>query len=390
MEIKKGLDSYSIDEKRLIITTSDLVKIESINPPGLEEEVGNYLMNFFKEASIEAWTIPVEGSRFDVVARIPGKDSTSSLAFTGHMDVVPVSEKESLRWKTPPFSGEIQGGYIHGRGSADMKGGLASAMVAMREITKRGIIPQRDIYLIATVDEEDGMKGSKALLKEPLLDSISLMVVCEPTSLKACIAGKGRTYGNIRISGKTGHGSQGKGHNAIDFARKLLNQMEETKFPEYQGTPYGDSFWQPLVIHAGVEPCVVPDELELKVDARLVPEHKTESVWKKMQEILEELKAENAGYDATVEIIDQREGWTMGEDDPKVLQLRDVFTELMIPFETTYFAGTTDGSIFRKRGIDCIIVGPGDLSCVHQENERVAIGELTDSCQIYFEMMRRF
>lgn len=271
-----------------------------------------------------------------------------------------------------------------------MKGGLASAMVAMREITKRGIIPQRDIYLIATVDEEDGMKGSKALLKEPLLDSISLMVVCEPTSLKACIAGKGRTYGNIRISGKTGHGSQGKGHNAIDFARKLLNQMEETKFPEYQGTPYGDSFWQPLVIHAGVEPCVVPDELELKVDARLVPEHKTESVWKKMQEILEELKAENAGYDATVEIIDQREGWTMGEDDPKVLQLRDVFTELMIPFETTYFAGTTDGSIFKKKGIDCFIIGPGDLSCVHKENERVAIRELTDSCQIYFEMMRRF
>lgn len=390
MEIKKGLDSYSIDEKRLIITTSDLVKIESINPPGLEEEVGNYLMNFFKEASIEAWTIPVEGSRFDVVARIPGKDSTSSLAFTGHMDVVPVSEKESLRWKTPPFSGEIQGGYIHGRGSADMKGGLACAMVAMREITKRGIIPQRDIYLIATVDEEDGMKGSKALLKEPLLDSISLMVVCEPTSLKACIAGKGRTFGNIRISGKTGHGSQGKGHNAIDFARKLLNRMEETKFPEYQGTPYGDSFWQPLVIHAGVEPCVVPDELELKVDARLVPEHKTESVWKKMQEILEELKAENAGYDATVEIIDQREGWTMGKDDSKVVQLRDVFDELKIPLETTYFAGTTDGSIFRKKGIDCIIVGPGDLSCVHQENEKVAIRELAESCQIYFEMMRRF
>lgn len=390
METKKGSDSFSVDEKRLIKTTSDLVKIESINPPGLEEEVGNYLLDFFREASIEARAIPVEGNRFNVVARIPGKDSTSSLAFTGHMDVVPVSEKERARWKTPPFSGEVQGGFIHGRGSADMKGGLASAMVAMREIAKRGIIPQRDIYLIATVDEEDGMKGSKALLKEPFLDSVSLMVVCEPTSLKACIAGKGRTYGNIRITGQTGHGSQGKGRNAIDFARKLLNRMEETRFPEYQGTPYGDSFWQALSIHAGVEPCVVPDELELKVDARLVPEHKTESVWQKMQEILEELKAENSGYDVALEIIDQREGWTTKEDAPKVLQLRDVFAELMIPFQATYFAGTTDGSIFRKKGIDCIIVGPGDLSCVHQENERVAISELIDSCQIYFEMMRRF
>ncbi|MGB4588116.1 MAG: M20 family metallopeptidase [Clostridiaceae bacterium] len=390
MGIKEDSDLFLIDEKRLINTTSDLVKIESINPPGLEEEVGKYLMNFFQEASIEAWTIPVEGSRFDVVARIPGKDSTSSLAFTGHMDVVPVSEKERLRWKTPPFSGEIQGEFIRGRGSADMKGGLASAMVAMREIVKRGIIPQNDIYLIATVDEEDGMKGSKALLKEPFLDSVSLMVVCEPTSLKACIAGKGRTYGNIRITGKTGHGSQGKGHNAIDFMRKLLNRMEETRFPEYQGTPYGDSFLQCLAIHAGVEPCVVPDELELRVDARLVPEHKTESVWKKMEEILEELKGENAGYEAAIEIIDQREGWTMKEDSPKILQLRDVFEELKIPFQTDYFAGTTDGSIFRKKSKDCIIVGPGDLSCVHQENEKVAIRELIDSCKIYFEMMRRF
>jgi len=109
-----------------------------------------------------------------------------------------------------------------------------------------------------------------------------------------------------------------------------------------------------------------------------------------MQEILDGLKVENEGYEARVEIIDQREGWKMSEDAPGVLQLRKVFEDLEIPFETTFFAGTTDGSIFRKKGIDCIILGPGDLNRVHKENERVAIRELTDSCQIYFEMMQRF
>ena len=390
MKIKTKTGSFSMDGERLVNTTRDLVKIASINPPGLETEVGTYLVNFFREAAIEVRMIPMEGNRFNVVARLPGMDSTTSLAFTGHMDVVPVSEKESLRWDTPPFSGEIKDGFICGRGSADMKGGLASAMVAMAQIVQRGITPQRDIYLIATVDEEDGMKGSKALLQEPFLDTVSLLVVCEPTGQKACIAGKGRTYGNIRITGQTGHGSQGKGHNAIDFARKLLNKMEETQFPEFEGTPFGDSFWQPMVINAGVEPCVVPDELELRVDARLVPDHKTESIWKKMQEILDGLKVENEGYEARVEIIDQREGWKMSDDAPAVLQLRKVFEDLEIPFETTFFAGTTDGSIFRKKGIDCIILGPGDLNRVHKENERVEIRELTDSCQIYFEMMQRF
>ncbi len=390
MNSKNIIPSSVIDVEKLLKTTSDLVQIKSTNPPGLEEAVGKYMVEFFQEASIETKIFAVENGRFDVVARIPGKSSSAPLAFTGHMDVVPVSGKEFSRWNTPPFSGEIHEGFLYGRGSSDMKGGLASAMVAMAEIVKKGITPSEDIYLIATVDEEDSMKGSKALLKESFLDTIPLVIVCEPTGLKICTAGKGRTYANIKITGQTGHGSQGKGHNAIDFARQLLNKMEETTFPEYENTPYGNSFWQPLSIHAGVEPCVVPDELELKVDARLVPNHKTEAIWDEMENILSGVKVQNPGYEGAIEIIDQREGWILPSTDPTVSKIKEIYEHLHIPFETTFFAGTTDGSILRKKGMDCIILGPGDLSGVHKENERVSIQELIDSCKIYFEMMRRF
>ena len=75
----------------------------------------------------------------------------------------------------------------------------------MEEIVKEGITPSEDIYFIATVDEEDSMKGSKALLKESFLDTIPLIIVCEPTGLKICTAGKGRTYANLKITGQTGH-----------------------------------------------------------------------------------------------------------------------------------------------------------------------------------------
>lgn len=389
MNSKTAALSSIIDVERLLKTTGDLVKIKSTNPPGLEGAVGKYLIEFFQKASIETRSFSVENGRFDVVAKIPGKSSSFPLAFTGHMDVVPVSEKEVSRWNTPPFSGEVHEGFLYGRGSSDMKGGLASAMVAMEEIVKKGITPSEDIYLIATVDEEDSMKGSKALLKESFLDTIPLVIVCEPTGLKICTAGKGRTYANLKITGQTGHGSQGKGHNVIDFTRQLLNKMEGTTFPKYENTPYGDSFWQALSINAGVEPCVVPDELTLKVDARLVPNHNTEAVWDGMEKLLGHLKAENPGYEATVEVIDQREGWVLPSTAPIVSKVKKIYDDLHIPFETTFFAGTTDGSILQKKGMDCIILGPGDLSCVHKENEKVAVKELIDSCKIYFEIMRR-
>ena len=385
---KKGF-IMDFDYEMLLKTTSDLVKIESINPPGLEEAVGEYLIDFLREASIETSVYPVENGRFNVVGRIKGTERSPSLVFTGHMDVVPVSGKEKERWDTRPFSGEIKDGFLYGRGSSDMKGGLASAMVAMSEIAKRGIRPARDIYLIATVDEEDGMKGSRGLLKEAFLDTIGLLVVCEPTGLKICTAGKGRTYADIRVTGQTGHGSQGKGGNVIDFARQLMNKMHETSFTEYENTIYGSSFWQPLSISAGREPCIIPDELVLKVDARLVPDHRTEDIWLRMEGIIKALEDENPGCEAAIEIIDRREGWILPAASEAISKLKDIYEDLNIPFETTFFAGTTDGSILRKNNFECLIVGPGDLAGVHRENERVSLQDLVQSCRIYLEMMKR-
>jgi acetylornithine deacetylase/succinyl-diaminopimelate desuccinylase family protein len=384
MDNKFSTETY---ESLLLKTVSDLVRIESINPPGNEEPVSSYLLDFFMTRSIEAEVYTVEGKRMNVVAHIPGKDSSKAIAFTGHMDVVPVSPKEALRWTSPPFSGELSGGFLHGRGSSDMKGGLASAMVSMAAIKESGFTPPRDIYMIATVDEEDGMKGSKSLLDEKFLEKVELLIVCEPTGLMVCTAGKGRTYGTISVQGGTGHGSQGKGQNAIDLARRLMNLMEEEDFAGYEDTDYGSSFWQPLSIQAGVEPCVVPDELQLKIDARLVPEHDPDDIWRRLDRIIERLKLENPGYEVSYDVIDMREGWIVPEGSENLLKVKNVYIKAGIQFITSFFAGTTDGSIFRRRGIECLILGPGDLSLVHRENEKVKISELIDSLRIYTIMM---
>ena len=79
------------------------------------------------------------------------------------MDVVPVSDDEMKRWNTPPFTSTIKDGKLYGRGSADMKSGLLSALYAMILLKRNNITPKRDIILVATIDEENYMKGSRAL-----------------------------------------------------------------------------------------------------------------------------------------------------------------------------------------------------------------------------------
>lgn len=375
-----------IDSDFLFSTISDLVRLPSINPPGDEHQVANYVMTFFDTFAIPTTCYPVASDRTVIVGKIPGERSDGALAFTGHMDVVPVSPDESRRWTSPPFSGEISDGFLHGRGSADMKGGLGACMVTMAHMKKQGILPPTDIYLIATVDEEDGMIGSKRLLHEPFLRQIDRLIVCEPTQLTLATAGRGRTYANIHVKGQTGHGSQGKSGNAIDYARCLLNAMEEITFGEYASREYGTSFWQPLAINAGVEPCVVPDEVQIKVDARLVPSQPTDSVWEAMDSILASLKTSHPQYCATVEIIDRREGWIHPEN-AWVKTLDRHMAALGLSSTHSTFPGTTDGSVLRQTGMDCLIIGPGDLSTVHRENEKVSLNELLTAANLYYQLI---
>lgn len=383
-------DELNVYKEELLKILQDTVKIKSINPPGLELAMCDYVYEYMKNFNEETYKFEVEKDRYDIVSIIRGKKSENGIIFTGHMDVVPVSEDEYSRWDVDPFSGEIQGDFLFGRGSSDMKSGLCSAMVSMKYLKEKGITPLRDIALVATIDEEDSMKGSKKLVENELLKNFSEVVVCEPTNLEICNVGRGRTYGVIDIKGQTGHGSQyGIGKNAILIANVFINKMMEEDFEEESQEIYGKSFWQPLAINAGVEPCVVPDDCKMKIDARLAPEHFTQNIWDKVDVIIEELQKEIPGFKATVEIIDRREPWITDLDSNIMKNMKEVYDDLGVNFITTDFKGTTDGTIFKIDGRDIVIIGPGDLSKVHKENECVSIKDLYKSLEIYTELMKK-
>ena len=361
-----------IDEDELVGMLSKAVDIPSINPKGNEKPMCEYVEKLLKENNIEYSSVPVEEGRYDIIAKIRGSQDKDALVFTGHMDVVPVSEDEMKRWNTPPFTSTIKDGKLYGRGSADMKSGLISAIYSMILLKRNNITPKRDIILAATIDEENLMKGSKALQDNEAFKNAKYLIVCEPTDMKICNEQKGRTWADICVHGMTAHGSQkGVGENAIYLAIKLIEKIKHTEFKEYP-----DTFWRTLAINAGVEPQVVPDRCVFTVDARLQVGHEPAKIWEKLEELIQEIKSENPHFDATYEIEDMRTSWHTKKEDEMIQGIISSLKKFDINPVFDTFTGSTDASMLIKNNLIPVIIGPGDLSVVHRENEYVELKQL--------------
>ena len=372
-----------IDKDELVEIFSKAVAIPSTNPKGNEKPMCEYVENLLKQNDIEYFTVPVENDRYDIIAKIHGHSSEDSIVFTGHMDVVPVSDDEMNRWNTHPFSPTIKDGKLFGRGSADMKSGLISAIYSMILLKRHNIKPSRDVILAATIDEENYMKGSKALQNNPIFENAKYLIVCEPTDMKICNEQKGRTWADVCVHGMTAHGSQkGVGENAIYLAIKLIEKIKNTEFEKYP-----DTFWRTLAINAGVEPQVVPDRCTFTVDARLQVGHDPSNIWEKLEDMIKQIKKENPHFDATYDIADMRTSWHTSKEDKLIQDIEKSLQNIGInPVFETFF-GSTDDSMLIKNNLIPVIIGPGDLSVVHRENEYVELSQLYDSCRLYLDIM---
>ncbi len=364
--------------EELISLVSDLIRLPSENPPGREVLVEQYLIQFCEKNNLRVERIPVISKRSNLIITLPDEEGEKPLAFTGHMDVVPVGDNELLRWQTPPFEPVVQDGWLIGRGSADMKGGLACLLFAMSEFSRASIRPKRPIHLLVTCDEEDAMRGSRAFLEHPLMNKLSDLVVCEPTGMTLCRSSRGRTYGEVVIRGKTAHGSRPSvGVNTIDIAADIIRSLRTLN--SEMSPPI--SHWQPLFIHAGVEPGIIPDVCRLRLDCRIMPGGSCDHEIARLNGMLCEIAvAHHVKIEFSVE--DKREPWVTASDHRLVSKIHSLGD-----FEETTFSGSTDANIFREAGLVPVIIGPGDLSDVHHENERVSLKDLERAFILYKTLM---
>lgn len=370
------------EKQELYQILSDLVKIKSINPPGKEKKVSEYLMRLFDSENIKYEISKVTSNRMNLIVKFSGKSSEYSTIFTGHQDVVPVSKDEIKRWNFDPFSGEIKNGFLLGRGSSDMKSGLASFIYALILLNRKKLLPKHDIILLITCDEEHYMSGSSKALSHPDIKKAKYAVVCEPTSLQIHHQSRGRTWAKVEIFGKTAHGSQKNvGLNAIEIASQIIVDIKNFSFNNTS------SFWQTYKIEAGVEPAIVPDYCAFYVDARLGLNHNPDEVWIDLKNIIEKQQKENPLMHYKIEVIEKRDPWHTDINNYLIQNCASILQTLGINIQYSCFPGSTDGSKLNNIGIETLIIGPGNLSMAHRENEQVLLNEVSISCNLYLNMM---
>nr|NLI48883.1 M20 family metallopeptidase [Propionibacterium sp.] len=371
-----------------------LIRLPSVNPPGGEQPVADHLAAHLGAHGLAVERVPVPGHGDALVAVLPGRGAAPARIFTGHLDVVGVSNAERARWAVDPFSGLIRDGRLVGRGAADMKGGVAAMVTAALDLHREGRTPPGDILLVLTTDEEDLMGGAKAVAGHPLLARDADVVVGEPTGLTLCTTGRGRTWATLTLRGATGHGSQASGRNPIQLAADLVAELDAEDFTATAAPDAPASFWRPLAIRAGVEPCVVPDTCTLTIDARLAPDHDPADVWVRLDAALGRLRAAHPALDVDVTVVDVREGWRTPAASGLVGEAKAALDAEGLDPTPGVFAGTTDGTVLRRasegHGVrDVVICGPGALHAAHRENESVALTELDAAVRLYRRLMER-
>ncbi|MFT5548592.1 MAG: succinyl-diaminopimelate desuccinylase, partial [Candidatus Azotimanducaceae bacterium] len=229
--MKKQLDVVGL--------TQAIVAMNTINPPGNELKCAAFLADILESSDFDTQLVKFADGRANLIARKGHVDGVKPICLTGHIDTVPLGHEP---WTQDPFNGEIIDGKLYGRGSCDMKGGVAAIIVAAINIGKN-LLNTGGVTLIFTCGEETGCEGAKALCKMPeVLGEASAIIVGEPTSNKPLIGHKGALWLHAACKGVTAHGSTPElGVNAIYKASRSISQIENFGFDvpphEVMGNP---------------------------------------------------------------------------------------------------------------------------------------------------------
>ena len=371
----------------LVSLTRDLVSIRSVNPPGSEAEIAGYVENYLEDLGVATTSVDLNGDpdRRSVVGRIPGKGS-GSVVLCGHLDTVDVTEEH---WTVPAFDGLVKDGRIYGRGSADMKGGLAVMMVLARLIVESGLTPDRDVVLAFTADEEKGYGGAYNLGSGDLLDDAEFLIITEPTNGDVYAGEKGELWAEVTFHGKAAHGSTPEnGVNAVmvaaNFALKLASRVDE--FPRDDSV--GRTTLNVGQLDGGWQVNIVPDEATVKLDFRVITDDHRELALEAVNELAEKLAGEAGGeYEAEV----------LSYQEPVVSDVEDRFVSgfyraagsrpggddgsgpIIVPY-------CTDASaLVPQLEVPLVLYGPGAIEMAHQPDEYVEVDSLIESLETFVE-----
>ena len=371
--------------KELLAMVKRLIAFETVSRDsnlGLIEWTRDYLAGLGATSRL---TYDATGKKANLFATL-GEGSRPGLVLSGHTDVVPV---EGQAWDTDPFKATVIGDKLYGRGSADMKGYIATALVmAPQFLASKANAP---LHFAFSYDEEVGCIGVRGLIKD--LQDIGLKtagcIVGEPTLMQPIIAHKGTHRFRCCITGREAHSSYTtQGVNAIEYAariivyiRQMADRLQQLETRDYAFTvPF--TTMQTGLIRGGLAANIVPKECEFIFEARTLPGASEHKLFQEVKDyaatLLPEMQRIEPNAAIQLELLNTAPGMNMQESD-EIVKLAAALSRNKPNGAVSY---GTEGGLFQAAGIPTVICGPGDIEQAHRPNEFVSLAQLAQ-CEAF-------
>ncbi len=363
--------------------TRQLVRMNTINPPGQEESCARHLGALLEKAGFRIRFHAFSPQRVSLVASIGGKAEKGPLCFTGHIDTVPLG---AAAWDMDPFAADTAGGKLYGRGTSDMKSGVAAFVVAALVLADK-LARSPGLELVITAGEETGCEGAFHLTQQSgALGRAGAVVVAEPSSNYPFAGHRGALWMNARTRGVTAHGSMPeKGVNAVYKAARALAVLEKFRFTNPPHDLMGQATLNVGTIRGGLNINSVPDEAVIGVDIRTVPGIQHAQLKAELQRQL--------GDEVELETLLDLEAVFTEPTHPWMQEVFEIMQPLLgvrpHPRVATYFTDAAALNVAYHTP-PTVILGPGEAQMAHQTNEYCVTDRIAQSVAAYEEIARRW
>ena len=433
---------------------SELIRINTTNPPGNETAAAKYVAKRLSSEGFECDIFESAPERGSVITRLKGTGEKPNLLLLSHLDVVAADAKE---WSVDPFGGVVKNGFVWGRGALDMKGMTAIEVMVMKLLKRNNVKLKGDVVLAATADEEQGgLSGADYLLRNNAEKIYAPYVLNEgggaamPTRngnvFTVQTAEKGILWFKVKAKGTPGHGSM---PNVADNAIMRMNKVI-AKLGNYQShvslVPTVEKFLEelarqdptlkepftrllrnpersdhildelsktapqlaeeirprlkmtitPTIIHGGVKENIIPSECETVFDCRILPGQESAQTIGLIKTLLGEVDSEKLVF----EELQTQEPSESTAETPLYTTITNVLREFepncgVTPMLTT---GGTDSRFFRRKGSVCYgfhpmypeIVSGKIIKLEHGIDERISIKNLIFGTSVLYETVKKF
>ena len=379
------------DSQYVISTLTELVRTKSINPafadgePSDEREIATRVGAMMRALGMEITEYEPEPGRVSVVGRLRGTGGGRSLLLYGHIDTVGVTAMPE------PFSATVRDGKLYGRGSYDMKCGVAACLGAVKALRDEGVSLRGDVLIAGVADEEVASIGMAEVLKHVRADAA---IVTEPTELRVCLAHRGFSWIEVETLGFAAHGS--RFDLGIDANMRMgrflarLDTLERELRARPPHTLVGPPSLHAAVLRGGTGTSTYADRCRLEIERRTVPGETEAQVLSEIRTITDALAAEDPTFRATVRPMLTRSSFEVDRNAPIVnAVLGAAATVLGRTPEVIGEPYWMDAALLSEVGIDTVVVGPSGAGA-HALEEWVELDSVVKVADILTAAAREF